>query len=370
MGFYQRSNGIYYFRKTVNKRLIRFSLQTKKREIAKERYYLLVEKIWDNQVNGVEVIPLFENYKGSSCNKKTKQINLNRPSLEIAFKEHIRLSKSNFVSDDSLNFKKQLLKYLKAENIQWDNITPEKMIDFQEKLRLNYAHSTVDKYITHLKAFLKFAVKRNYFHEHDRVRIDFLKRSKPKKVQPLISEDDLQKMLQYCKDRGDLDFLYYLITLFFTASRPNEIVKMTYKDIDFENLRVAIWMNKTKRYKHVAFDKEFLDELMGVMKFNELTNGCLFLGSIRSNEFYAKKFREMKRELNLNEDYTLYSFRRTAGTKCMEFAQNIHLVAEFLGHEDIRHTKQSYILDNPERTRPLHNHLKDLVYPKKSYNNK
>lgn len=70
----------------------------------------------------------------------------------------------------------------------------------------------------------------------------------------------------------------------------------------------------------------------------------------------------MRDELNLNEDYTLYSFRRTAGTKCLEFSQNIHLVAEFLGHEDIQNTKKSYILDNPERTRPLHNHLKDLVY--------
>lgn len=76
----------------------------------------------------------------------------------------------------------------------------------------------------------------------------------------------------------------------------------------------------------------------------------------------------MKKELNLNEDYTLYSFRRMAGTKCLEFSQNIHLVAEFLGHEDIRHTKRSYILDNPERTRPLHNHLKALVYSRKNDN--
>ncbi len=366
MGIYKRTNGTYYFRKTINKRLIRFSLQTKKREIANERYYLLIEKIWEGQVNGIETIPLFEKYKGTTKTNTSKQINLNRPLLETAFREHIRLSKSNFTSIDSINYKKQLLEYLKADNIQWDDITPEKMIDFQEKLRLNYAHSTVDKFITHLKAFLKFAVKRNYFNEHDRVRIDFLKRAKPKKAQPLISDDDLHKILKYCQDRGDFDFLYYLMTLFFTASRPNEIVKMTYKDIDFDNLRVAIYMNKTKRHKHVAFDKDFLDELIGVMNFNELNNGCLFLGSCKNNEFYSKKFRHLKQELNLNSDYTLYSFRRTAGTKCLEFSQNIHLVAEFLGHEDIRHTKNSYVLDNPERTRPLHNHLKNIVYPKKN----
>lgn len=78
-------------------------------------------------------------------------------------------------------------------------------------------------------------------------------------------------MLKYCRDKGDLDFMYYMMALFFTAGRPNEIVQMTYKDID-----VVIYMNKAKQHKHVAFDKQFLDELIGIMRFNELTNGCIF----------------------------------------------------------------------------------------------
>ncbi|MGL4393662.1 MAG: tyrosine-type recombinase/integrase [Brevinema sp.] len=342
----------------------RKSLKTENKRVAQELYNQWNYQYQVNKMNGTNEIPLID-----MClsNKKDPQsIIKERPSLEKAFREHLRVSQNNFVSEYSIAMKESLLELLNSEKIEWDDITPERMIDFQENLRVNYAHSTVDKHVTHLKAFLKFAVKRDYFNEHDRVRLEFLKRSKPTKAQSLITDTDFQKMLDHCKNKGDLDFMYYLMTLFFTASRPNEIVKMTHKDIDFDNLRVSIWMNKTQRHKHVAFDKTFLDELMGIMKYNELTNGCLFLGSCRNKEFYAKKFRDMRDTLRLNDSYTLYSFRRTAGTKCLEFCQNIHLVAEFLGHEDIRTTQKSYILDNPERTRPLHNHLKDIIYPKKN----
>ena len=353
MGIIKRNN-TYYLRVMIEGIEYRRSLFTENKKTAQNLYNQWLYKYQENKINGSNFIPLIS--------ISQKEVDLNRPLLKQAFREHLRISKGNFVGIGSIKMKELLLEHLNTENIQWDDITPERMIDFQEKLRLNYAPSTVDKFITHIKAFLKFSVKRNCFDEHDRVRLDFFKRSKPKKAQKLITDSDLQAILQYSKSKGDLDFMYYMMTLFFTASRPSEIVNMTYKDIDFENLRVTIWMNKTRRHKHVAFDKEFLDELIGIMRFNELTNGCLFLGSCRNSEFYSKKFKQMRETLNLNEDYTLYSFRRTAGTKCLEFSQNIHLVAEFLGHEDIQNTKKSYILDNPERTRPLHNHLKDLIY--------
>lgn len=158
--------------------------------------------------------------------------------------------------------------------------------------------------------------------------------------------------------------MYYLLTLYFTGSRPNEIIKITYKDIDFENENVSIWMNKTQRHKTVSLNKTFLNELMQLIKLNGLTNGCLFLGSIKHKEFYSKKFKEMRKELQLPEHYTLYLFRHTAGTKALDFSQNIHLVQEFLGHEDIRTTQKYYMLDNPKRTRSLHDMLVDSVYQK------
>ncbi|MGL4389247.1 MAG: tyrosine-type recombinase/integrase [Brevinema sp.] len=121
-----------------------------------------------------------------------------------------------------------------------------------------------------------------------------MKTPKSKKRHAIFSKDDIKDMLSYCQRKGDLDFMYYMITLYLTGSRPNEIVKLTYKDLDFKNLRVSIWMSKVQKYKTIALNKIFLDELMGLVKYNELDNGCLFLGSIKNKEFYSKKFKAMR----------------------------------------------------------------------------
>lgn len=166
----------------------RKSLHTKNKSIAQKLYDQWIYQYQENKIKGSNFIPLIS--------VEQKEIDLNRLPLKQAFREHLRVSKGNFVIG-SIKIKELLLEHLNTENIQWDDINPERMLDFQEKLRLNYAPSTVDKFITHIKAFLKFAVKRNYFDEHDRVRLDFYKRSKPKKPQKLITDNDLHTMLKY-----------------------------------------------------------------------------------------------------------------------------------------------------------------------------
>lgn len=281
-----------------------------------------------------------------------------------AFGQYLKVSEFNINSSAHLKQKKKLGQFLKNNTIDWQHITQDGVIELQKKLKHSLSLSYACKMITHLKAFLNFCVKKDYFSLYDLKKIDFMKTPKPKKRKSVISDSDISKILEFCHNKGDLDFMYYLLTLYFTGARPNEIIKITYKDIDFENENVSIWMNKTQRHKTVSLNKTFLNELMQLIKLNDLTNGCLFLGSIKHKEFYSKKFKELRQELQLPEHYTLYLFRHTAGTKALDFSQNIHLVQEFLGHEDIRTTQKYYMLDNPKRTKPLHDMLVDSVYQK------
>ncbi|MGL4388611.1 MAG: hypothetical protein ACRCTJ_04385 [Brevinema sp.] len=59
--------------------------------------------------------------------------------------------------------------------------------------------------------------------------------SKNHKVEEVFTDDELERMWHYCIQNGKLDFMNYMITLFLTGARPNEILKMTKDDIDFEN---------------------------------------------------------------------------------------------------------------------------------------
>lgn len=71
----------------------------------------------------------------------------------------------------------------------------------------------------------------------------------------IFSDWDIENIIAYCRQRGDLDFLYYILTLYFTASRPGEILNLSYKDIDFTNERISVWMSKTQRYKTVSLPR-------------------------------------------------------------------------------------------------------------------
>ena len=360
MGLYKRENGIFYLNKTINKCTIRMSLETRDPFEARELYMLWLTEYRKAKIQGKNTIPTPLN-KQININAKN-EIEINRPTLLIAYNQYLKVSELNINSKAHLKEKHKLKTIVSSFDIDWCNITQNGIIDMQERLKSEFSLSCACKMITHLKAFLNFAVKQDYFYLHDYKKIEFMKTPKTKKRSCIVSDNDLKDMLLYCQRKGDLDFMYYMLTLYFTASRPNEITNLTYKDIDYKNLRISIWMNKVQKHKTIALNKKFLDELMGLVKFNELTNGCLFVGSIKNKEFYSKKFKAMREDLNLDERYTLYLFRHTAGTKALESSQNIHLVQEFLGHEDIRTTSKYYMLDNPERTRPLHDELVKSVY--------
>lgn len=360
MSLIKRNNGIYYIQKQINKKRIRISLETRDRFEAKELYNLWLTDYRKNKLLGKNTVPTPLNKQVNIQAKN--EIELNRPSLLSAYNQYLKVSELNINSKAHLKEKQKFKGFIQSLNIDWNSITQNGIIDLQERLKQALSLSYACKMITHFKSFMNFAIKQDYFYLHDFKKIEFMKSPKSKKRHAIFSKDDIKSMLNYCQRKGDLDFMYYMITLYLTASRPSEIVNLTYQDIDFKNLRLSLWMNKVQKHKTIALNQQFLDELMGLVKFNGLDNGCLFLGSLRNKEFYSKKFKAMRDELNLDSRYTLYLFRHTAGTKALESSQNIYLVQEFLGHEDIRTTSKYYMLDNPERTRKIHDDLKDEIY--------
>ena len=361
MGLYKRENGIFYLNKTINKRTYRLSLETKHHYEAKERYEMFCSKLFHNKVNNIQEIPLIMR-ESAFKQSKAHLGEINRPSLEKVCKDHIKISKHNGITKETIQVKELVLTVFKRFNLEWDTINHDTVLDIQTTLRKEYSKTYVCKIVTNMRSLLNYAIKQGYYDYNEYKKLEFLKAPKPQKRKMIISMDDFRDMLLYCDRKGDFDFKYYLMTLFFTASRPNEIVNLTYKDIDFKNNRLSIWMNKTQRHKTLALNEMFLKELFNIIKFNELDNGCLFIGSLKNKTFYGRKFKEMRDELGLNADYTLYLFRHTAGTLALESSQNIHLVQEFLGHESIKTTSQYYMLDNPEHTRPLHDELVSKVF--------
>ncbi len=369
MGLIKR-NGIYQLRIMIKGVEHRRTLRTRNKKTAQQLHDQWIYQYQVNKINGTNDIPLIHIPKNKECRNSDivsisayqtscplpHQINITEISLERAFNEHIRVNQANFVSKESIQIKKRLLKLLKQANITLDETLPDKLLKFQEQLRQDFAVSTTDKYITFLKTFIKWCVKKGYLDTSIHVKIDFLKRKKSRKVEEVFTDDELERMWFYCIQNGKLDFMNYMITLFLTGARPNEILKMTKDDIDFEDNTIKIWMNKTQYENTTPINPKYLKELESISKANGLDNGCIFYGSLRNKEFYGKEFKKMREELNLNPKYTRYTFRHTAGNRAYDLTGDIHLVADFLGHQDIR-TTQGYISSRPQRKQVITDEL-------------
>ncbi|MGL4367543.1 MAG: hypothetical protein ACRCTQ_04610 [Brevinemataceae bacterium] len=96
MGLIKR-NEVYYLRIMIDSIEYRKSLHTKNKTHAKKLYEQWIYQYQENKINGTNFIPLIS--------IKQKEIDLNRPSLKQAFKEHLRISKGNFVGNGSIKQK-------------------------------------------------------------------------------------------------------------------------------------------------------------------------------------------------------------------------------------------------------------------------
>ncbi len=103
----------------------------------------------------------------------------------------------------------------------------------------------------------------------------------------------------------------------------------------------------------ICVEKKVLENLMQLFKINGLTNGCIFLGSIKNKDYYGKKFKKIKDVLELPSDYDLYLFRHTAATNIMDSYGDIYLTQKILGHSNIKTTEGHYVIDNVQQTEKI-----------------
>lgn len=142
-----------------------------------------------------------------------------------------------------------------------------------------------------------------------------------------------------------------ILTLFLgTGIRNSELVGLNVDDIDFEDMSFAITRkggNRTILYFNDEVDKALKNWLK---KRNEIKNlpedeKALFLSlqnrriSVRTIQELVKKYAKLITPL---KKITPHKLRSTFGTNLYRETQDIYLVADFLGHNDVNTTKKHY----------------------------
>ena len=161
----------------------------------------------------------------------------------------------------------------------------------------------------------------------------------------IISDEDLEKIMNYTK-KHDRDFYFYLLTLYNTYSRPNEITTLKGSDFHLAERYVDVWQNKVQKKKQVFLYKEFCVEIAGWIALKG--DGNLFKGAKSGREHYSHLLKNIKTKLGLNPQYTLYTFRHTSITNLMNKTNDVEFVARQAGHNNPAITMKHYINRNPQ----------------------
>ena len=329
MKLYQR-NGTYY----VSQGKKKTSLFTDDEQTARLIYAEIVKSLVFSKLHLISqtVVPV----SSPAANKKKKK----SLPIEPAFNEYIDTCKLRKITKNSLDFKKYALKRMLEAGINFFSDVDQTHINTYCKLVSHYAADTQRKYFTELMAFLHAEIKKGAISEK-RVNMLVVPKLKAKVRDLIIPEEDLQKIFDYSK-RHDIDFYYYLLTLYNTFSRPGEVVRLKGSDFHLAERYVDIWQNKVQKTKHVYLYKEYCAEIAEwvAMKGGE----ALFIGAKSPNtEYYSKKLKDLLDKLNLNMKYTLYTFRHTSITNLMNKTNDVEFVARQAGHNNPTITMKHYI---------------------------
>lgn len=333
MKLYQR-NGTFY----VSNGKRKVSLFTDDEQTARQIYADLVKSLVSQKLGLV-----FQSVGSVSAESKKKK---RKPQLiESAFNEYLEVCRLRKITEQSIYFKKYALRRMLEVGIKYFSDIDQSHINKYCEAVSQYASDTQRKYFTELMAFLHAEVKNGKISEKQVNKL-VVPKLKTKVRDLIIPDDDLKKIFDYSK-RHDIDFYYYLLTLYNTFSRPGEVMRLKASDFRLADRCVDIYQNKVQKRKHVYLFKEFCAEIAGWISMKG--NGELFAGAKSPNaEFYSKKLKDLLFKLNLNMKYTLYTFRHTSITNLMNKTNDVEFVARQAGHNNPTITMKHYINRTPE----------------------
>lgn len=211
--------------------------------------------------------------------------------------------------------------------------------------------TTIDNIRRNISSFFTWLEEEDYIIKSPMRRIHKIKTTKT--VKEVISDEEIEKMRDKCKNLRDLAIIDLLYS---TGIRIGELVRLNVDDIDFEE-RECIVFGKGDKERRVYFDAKTKIHLMGYINSRSDTNPALFVSldapydrlQISGVEI---RLRRLGRELGINKVHP-HKFRRTMATRAIDKGMPIEQVQKLLGHSQID-TTMHYAIVNQTNVKVAH----------------
>ena len=211
--------------------------------------------------------------------------------------------------------------------------------------------TTIDNIRRNISSFFTWLEEEDYIIKSPMRRIHKIKTTKT--VKEVISDEEIEKMRDKCKNLRDLAIIDLLYS---TGIRIGELVRLNIEDIDFEE-RECIVFGKGDKERRVYFDAKTKIHLTNYINSRFDTNPALFVTldapydrlQISGVEI---RLRRLGRELGINKVHP-HKFRRTMATRAIDKGMPIEQVQKLLGHSQID-TTMHYAIVNQTNVKVAH----------------
>jgi site-specific recombinase XerD len=331
MNLYKRSNGYYYIKYLDSYgREIRVSTKCKKKK---------------------DALSFVSNYK----KELTRSFRTQRNFLNHYIELYLKYCKSRHSSKYH-----SLMRYTLELFSNYYNNPHIESIDSslcEEFITRKYSNAKYlgNQFYRNLRTFFNWAVKNKYLNESP---MSLLKPPKVSRKNPeWLKECELDMILEHVENK-ELTSIYTL--LFYTGLRANELLSLTWSNIDLTNRIIYIRNNekfttKTNTEKTIPINEKANCILKGLTDIRR--DQLIFSKNGRKYnvDHVSKAFKKAVRKTNLNQNIHLHSLRHSFASNLVVNGASLYLVSKLLGHARISTTeKYSHVkLDDLRETTEL-----------------
>jgi len=200
------------------------------------------------------------------------------------------------------------------------------------KVRSQY---TVNKYCDYISFMFNFGIDNGF------TSVNPLKNWKKPKVQPWdlkLTLDDAKKIMT----NAEPHLKWAMEVCFNLGTRPgeSELLSLRWENVDFKAGTVRIYASKTKTYRTVPVNPEFLERMEHVRDESESGYVIEYMG--RGLTTIRKAFKNACKRAGITYQTRMYDLRHLFATTLLRKGADLAAVSKMMGHSTVKMTADTY----------------------------
>ena len=241
-----------------------------------------------------------------------------------------------------------------------DPLTTQRMEQFKSTLLKDYAPTSVNIILRHLKAAFSKAVSWNYLEENPLKDVHLVRI--PEKESPFLTSEDIEKLRKVMESGLYRDAIE---TGLYTGMRVSDIRNLSWDDIDFVGMKIRVrnteyFTTKSKRERTVPLHPKLADLLALRARVDHSPFVFVRIDMKQVDTGTAnKKFKEYCDLAGLDSRFHFHTLRHTFASHLAMSGVSLYFIQKILGHRSIETTARTYAHLQPD---PLLSAVKVLKY--------